>query len=215
LHDQRGLAIKECFTSSFVALCLLLEQDGPRGWKARQPKFKMRSKQMRSKTWKTWTLFAIVGMAIPVLGQSGITQDKKSQLVGTWQVQVTQVDCSSGAQLGPPFTSMLTFAADGTMAEDTSNPGFGHGQRGGGQGRWSGTGQSTYAATSGALIKYTTKPNQKTHNPGLNAGQQTISQNITLDTQSGKWNSTASVAFADANGNVYRTGCAIAAGTPF
>jgi hypothetical protein len=170
---------------------------------------------MRSNTWQAWALFVVVGLAIPVLGQSGADPYKKSQLVGTWQVQVTQVDCSSGAQLGPPFTSLLTFAAGGTMAEDTSNPVFGKGQRGGGQGTWSSTGQSTYAATSWALIKYTTKPNQKTHNPGFNAGQQTISQNITLDTQSGKWSSTASVTFADTNGNVYRQGCATASATPF
>ena len=148
-------------------------------------------------------------------GQSGADPYKKSKLVGTWQVQVTQVDCSSGTQLGPPFTSLLTFAADGTMADDTSNPAFEKGQRGGGQGTWSSTGQSTYAATSWALIKYTTKPNQKTHNPGFNFGQQTISQNITLDTQSGKWSSAATVAFADASGNVYRAGCATASATPF
>jgi hypothetical protein len=170
---------------------------------------------MQTNRFRAWALFVMVGSAIPVLAQSGANPYRKSQLVGTWQVQATLVDCSSGTQQGPPFTSLLTFAADGTMAEDTSNPAFGKGQRGGGQGYWSSTGQSTYAATSWALIKYTTKPNQKTLNPGFNFGQQTISQNITLDAQSGKWSSTASVSFADGRGNVYRTGCAIAAGTPF
>ncbi len=170
---------------------------------------------MRTNTWQAWALFVVMGLGIPVFGQTGAGPYKKSKLVGTWQVQITLVDCSSGAQLGPPFTSLLTFAADGTMAEDTSNPAFGKGQRGGGQGSWSSTGSSTYAATSWALIKYTTKPNLKTHDPGFDFGQQTISQNITLDTQSGKWSSTAAVAFADGRGNVYRNGCAIAAGTPF
>jgi hypothetical protein len=169
---------------------------------------------MKSHKWQGW-LFVVIGLAIPTFGQTGADPYAKSQLVGTWQVQVTQVDCSSGTQLGPPFTSLLTFASDGTMAEDTSNPAFGKGQRGGGQGKWSTTGQSTYKATSWALIKYTTRPEQKTHNPGFNFGQQTISQNITLDTQSGRWSSTATVAFSDASGTVYRTGCAIAAGTPF
>lgn len=165
---------------------------------------------MRSNIWM-WLLL-IASMATTVLAQSGPKPGKKSQMVGTWQVQVTQVDCSSGTQLGPPFTSMLTFAADGTMAEDTSNPGFGKGQRGGGQGWWSSTGDSTYSATSVALIKYTTQPNQKKHNPGFTAGQQTISQEITFG-QPGQWSSTAAVSFADASGNVYRTGCAIASAT--
>lgn len=163
---------------------------------------------MRSNMW-TWLLL-VVGMTGSALAQSGANPEKKSQLVGTWQVQVTQVDCSSGTPLGPSFTSMLTFAADGTMAEETSNPAFGKGQRAAGQGRWNSTSQSTYAATSFALIKYTTPPNQKKHNPGFNAGQQTISQNITFDTGSGTWSSTASVWFADQGGNVYRSGCAVA-----
>jgi len=166
---------------------------------------------MRSNIWM-WMLL-LVGMATPVLAQSGVNPGKKSQLAGTWQVQITQVDCSTGEQLGPPFTSLLTFAPDGTMAEDTSNSAFGKGQRGGGQGWWSSTGQSTYSATSVALIKYTTQPNQKKHNPGFEAGQQTIAQDITFADQSGQWSSTASVSFADATGNVYRTGCAVASAT--
>jgi hypothetical protein len=88
-------------------------------------------------------------------------------------------------------------------------------QRGGGQGMWSSSGQSIYAAKSIALIKYTTPPNQKKHNPGFKVGQQTISQNITFNDQSGKWSSTAAVTFTDAKGNVYRQGCAIASATRF
>ena len=163
---------------------------------------------MRANIWM-WLLL-LASTAAPVLAQSG--PEKKSPLVGTWQVQVTQVDCSSGAQLGPPFTSLLTFASGGTMAEDTENAAFGKGQRGGGQGWWSSTGSSTYSATSVALVKYTTQPNQKKHNPGFEAGQQTISQTITLR-QPGQWTSTASVSFADVSGNVYRTGCALASAT--
>ncbi len=163
---------------------------------------------MRSNIWM-WLLL-VVSMTMSAFAQSGANPEKKSPLVGNWQVQVTQVDCSNGTPLGPAFTSNLTFAADGTMAEDTSNPIFGKGQRGGGQGWWNSTGQSSYAATSFALIKYTTPPNQKKHNPGFNAGQQTISQTITFDGGAGTWSSTAAVSFADQTGNVYRTGCAVA-----
>jgi hypothetical protein len=170
---------------------------------------------MRSNIWKASVLLAAAVMVLPAFGQSVAATESKDQLVGTWQVQVTQVDCQTGNPLGPPFTSLLTFAQGGTMNEDTSNPAFGHGQRGGGQGMWSSTGQSMYATKSVALIKYTTPPNQKTHNPGFKAGQQTISQNITFNGQSGQWGSTASVTFTDTNGKVYRQGCAIASGVPF
>ena len=170
---------------------------------------------MRSNTWIASMLLAAASIVLPAFGQSTAHPESKARLVGTWQVTVTQVDCQSGTQLGPPFTSLLTFAQGGTMNEDTENPGFGRGQRGGGQGTWSDTGQSTYAARSVALIKYTTLPNQKTHNPGFEAGKQTISQNITFNDQSGQWSSIASVTFADASGTVYRQGCAVAAATPF
>ncbi len=170
---------------------------------------------MRSNTWKASLLLAAVAMVLPAFGQSVIYTEAKTKLVGTWLVTVTQVDCQSGTQLGPPFTSLLTFAQGGTMNEDTENPAFGRGQRGGGQGMWSNTGRSTYSAKSLALIKYTTPPNQKTHNPGFTAGQQSISQNITFDDETGQWSSTASVTFADIHGNVYRQGCATASAAPF
>ena len=193
------------------------EQDSARGRvKTSGHKFKNQGvKHMRSNIWKASLLLAAAVMVLPAFGQSVAATESKDQLVGTWQVQVTQVDCQTGKPLGPPFTSLLTFAQGGTMNEDTSNPAFGHGQRGGGQGMWSSTGQSIYAAKSVALIKYTTPPNQKTHNPGFDAGQQIISQNITFNDQSGQWSSTASVAFADTNGDVYRQGCATASATPF
>jgi len=170
---------------------------------------------MRLNIWKAALLLTLAGMALPVLGQSVTRPNTVTKLVGTWHVQVTQVDCTSNTPLGPPFTSLLTFASGGTMNEDTSNPAFGHGQRGGGQGMWSSTGPSTYAAKSVAFIKYTTQPNPKTHNPGFDAGQQTISQNITIDQETGQWTSTAAVVFADTTGSVYRQGCAIASATRF
>ena len=170
---------------------------------------------MRSNIWKACLALTAVAMALPAFSQSLVNAKTQNKLVGTWEVQITQVDCQSGTQLGPPFTSLLTFTQGGTMYEDTENPAFGHGQRGGGQGTWSKTGESTYSAMSKALIKYTTPPNQKTHNPGFEAGQQTISQNITFNEESGQWNSVASVTFADMTGNVYRQGCATASATPF
>lgn len=168
---------------------------------------------MRSHICKASLLLIAAAMVLPASGQS--VDPNESQLVRTWQVQVTQVDCQSGNPLAPPFTSLLTFTAGHAVIEDTSNPGFAHGQRGSGQGTWSSTGNSTYAAKSVALIKYTTPPNQVTHNPGFEAGEQAISQDITFDDQSGQWSSKASVVFTDANGNVYRQGCATASAVRF
>src|ERR1700690_857833 len=170
---------------------------------------------MRSKLQKACWSFAVAVMALPVLGQSVTRPATVTKLVGTWHVQVTQVDCTSNSPLGPPFKSLLTFASGGTMNEDTANPAFGHGQRGGGQGTWNSTTPSTYLARSVAFIKYTTAPNPKTNNPGFEEGQQTISQKITVNEESGEWTSTASVVFTDTTGSVYRQGCAVASATRF
>jgi hypothetical protein len=43
---------------------------------------------------------------------------------GTWLVEVTQIDCKTKAPKGPAFPSYLSFAGDGTMVENTNNPGF-------------------------------------------------------------------------------------------
>jgi len=65
---------------------------------------------MRSNIWKASLLLAAAVMVLPAFGQSVAGTESKDQLVGTWQVQVTQVDCQTGNPLGPPFTSLLTFA---------------------------------------------------------------------------------------------------------
>jgi hypothetical protein len=170
---------------------------------------------MRSNIWKASLLLAAAVTVLPAYGQSVADTEAKNKLVGTWQVQVAQVDCQSGTPLGPPFTSMLTFTAGRALFEDTSNPFFAAGQRGGGQGNWSSDGQSKFNAKSVALIKFTTPPDTTTHNPGFEGGEQAISQDITFDDQSRQWSSKASVVFTDTNGNVYRQGCATASGTPF
>jgi hypothetical protein len=137
--------------------------------------------------------------------------DQKASLIGTWRVQVTLVDCQTGTPLSPTaFPSLLTFAFGGTMAEDTTNPAFGPGQRGGGQGVWDYRGRGTYGARSVAFINYTTLPNPAAHNPGFEAGEQTITQTITFQNGSDAWTSTAAIEFSDTTGTAYRQGCAVA-----
>ena len=45
----------------------------------------------------------------------------RASLVGTWTVQVTLRDCTTGAPLGPAFNSLVTFHGDGTVSESAAN----------------------------------------------------------------------------------------------
>ena len=66
-----------------------------------------------------------------------------------------------------------------------------------------------------AFINYTTPANPATHNPGFEAGEQTITQTITFKDDSDTWTSTAAIDFSDATGTVYRQGCAVASAQRF
>lgn len=169
---------------------------------------------MRSSFLKIWSAFTLAGTAVLLLGPFATAQEGRGHLVGTWRVQVTQVNCQTGAALGPSFPSLLTFADGGTMAEDTTNPVFAPGQRSAGQGVWEFQGPHTYSARSVAFINFTTPPDPATHNPGFEAGEQTISQLITMKNHN-EWTSSAAVQFTDAPGTVYRQGCALASAQRF
>ena len=79
---------------------------------------------------------AILSFTLLALASPAAAEDFNPSLVGTWSVQVTLVDCSTGAPVSPAFTSLLTFNQGGTMVGDTVNPAFAPGQRGGDQGVW-------------------------------------------------------------------------------
>jgi hypothetical protein len=134
-------------------------------------------------------------------------------LGGTWQVQVAQVNCETGAAMGPAFPSYLSFFSNGTMAENTSNPGFAVGQRAPGMGVWHRSGRNTYYAKSVAFIMYST-PGAGTV-PPFTAGTQTITQTITFEHNPNEFSADAAIQFADNAGNVYRQGCAVATGKRF
>lgn len=146
---------------------------------------------------------------VPVLAQNdGDDGFGGRGLGGTWSVKVILTNCQTGATIGNLFSSYLSFAGNGTMTEETSNPGFAIGQRGVGLGVWSRSGWNTYSAKSVAFIFYTTAPAPPV-SPGFTAGTQTITQNITLLNRD-EWTANAMVQFADSTGAVYRNGCSIA-----
>lgn len=134
-------------------------------------------------------------------------------LEGTWVVQVTQRDCSSGAPLGVPFYSLLTFNEGGTMTETTANAMFYPAERGPGHGVWShvtgggyGDAGDRYQAKSLALI---------TAN-GVLTQEQIIRQNIQMGNNPNTFQTTsASVEFYQPDGTLIRKGCATAQGTRF
>lgn len=136
---------------------------------------------------------------------------RQHDLVGTWQVTVQLNNCS-GALVGSPFPSLLTFDDGETMIENTTNPSFAVGQRGTGHGIWQYQGHGTYFAKSVAFINFTTTPPPP---PGFLAGTQTISQTIEFNDGPDQWTSVAAIEFADTTGAVYRQGCATASAQRF
>lgn len=129
-----------------------------------------------------------------------------ARLQGTWVVTVTQRDCTSGAQLGAPFLSLLTFAKGGTMTETTSNPMSFPAERGPGHGVWSQISRHRYSASSIALI---------TLNGALTT-LQTITQTIKIGDDPDQFQTTkVHVEFFTPAGTLVRSGCATATGARY
>lgn len=159
---------------------------------------------MKRGSWKVILGFALAAVLALAAGWSSTAWSRPDDfaLIGTWRVTVTQANCSTGAVLGK-FKSILTFADGGTMAEDTTNPAFGPGQRGAGQGIWRYTGHGSYTAKSIAFINYSTQNPNPPAVPPFKAGTQTIAQTIQFKDDLDAWTSTATVQFADSTGTEY------------
>jgi hypothetical protein len=150
--------------------------------------------------------FAHVGVA----GAHG--QDfRPESLVGTWRVQVTTYNCSTGVE-NPAFPAYLTFGADGTLVETTANPAFVAGQRSPGHGSWQRTGRNSWRAASEAFLLF----GSTAHGPfpGFAAGVQRLEQSIEF-TGRDRISSEAFTEFFDTAGAVTLSGCARAVGTRF
>jgi hypothetical protein len=166
---------------------------------------------MKSRISKVFSRAATAFLAgVLVLGAGTVANAQSEQstngLEGTWRVQVTQYNCSTGAAR-PPFWSLLSFARGGTLTETTSSPAFLPGQRTSGHGVWSSTAEGTYSAVSEAFILF----DSPTNPPGLKMGTQKILQAIVLIDED-HFSSLASVMFFNADGTTV-IGCAKAAGT--
>jgi hypothetical protein len=136
---------------------------------------------------------------------------RSASLTGTWRVQVTTYNCSSGIE-NPAFPAFLTFAADGTLVETTANPAFVAGQRSPGHGFWDRTGHNSWRAVSEAFLLFSSAAHGPF--PGLAQGVQRLEQNIEFAGPD-RISSEATVEFLDASGTVTLSGCARAVGTRF
>jgi len=160
---------------------------------------------MQSKHVKTLALLALAGVLGMVSASSAFAQkdDDDRGLAGSWLFQISIQDCNSGAPLGQPFQSLLTFAKGGTLTESTSNPMFFPAERGPGHGVWRHHGSNTYIATSTAFITMN----------GVLARTQTITQTIEVLTDDTLATTGASVMFYKPDGTLLASGCAAATGT--
>ena len=136
-------------------------------------------------------------------------------LTGSWHVTVMLVDCATGAPR-PPFQSLLTFGADGTLVETTNNAAFKPGQRSPGHGVWRRTNGTSFHAYSDAFIQFSSPASAAPPAPAFTRGLQRISQDIDIDPANpDSFTSQATVEFFDDAGTLLMQGCATATGTRF
>ena len=111
---------------------------------------------IRKHSWQRATALALA-IAGTVLGVGSInvaahTPPARQTLQGSWRVEVTIVDCATGAER-PPFWAMLTFAQGGTLTETTANQAL-PGARTPGHGRWFRSRAGSFTAVSEAFILF-------------------------------------------------------------
>jgi hypothetical protein len=165
------------------------------------------------------TAALLISTSSPAQAQS----DDSPGLVGTWMVRVTLRDCTSGAALGAPFNSLVTFHQGGTISESAVSAAFAAGQRSPGHGTWDRRRGHTYKQQMIAQVAFDTEPNlpgtasfdpTKPVTPGFFAGWQTVNHTVRF-TAADQIASAGTNAFYKANGDVYRSGCSTATGQRF
>jgi hypothetical protein len=134
-----------------------------------------------------------------------------TRLEGTWRVQVTTRDCTTGAPL-LTFAAMLSFHGGGVLTGTTSNPVFQAGQRSPDHGVWQRVHGASYSAVSEAFILFDSEPNPPL--PGFEKGTQRITQAIEM-TSPNDFTSDATTEFFDVSGNPIGNGCATAVANRF
>jgi hypothetical protein len=154
----------------------------------------------------------IAGLTVALTYGQSPESGSNNGLVGTWMVQVTLRNCSTGAALGPAIHSLVTFHRGGTITESPGTTTFAPGQRTVGHGSWTSQGR-TFRQEMIAIIVFDTPPNPPA-SPGFFAGWQTISQRVEL-TGPDTLTSAGTNEFVRFDGTSYRTGCSTAVARRF
>ena len=145
------------------------------------------------------TVVLMVGPRTPANAQS--QRARGGGLEGTWRVEVTLRDCNTGAALGSPFRSLLSFARGGTMTETTAR--FSPAVRGPGHGIWQQVQGSTFSSTLEAFL----------YNPsGVWIEWHRLKQTIQIGDDTNTWTANAHNEIFDTNDNLLLSGCSTAVG---
>lgn len=133
--------------------------------------------------------------------QAEDTQAEARTIEGTWRVQITLRDCTSGQPLRSPFPALASFARGGTIT--TADGGLSPASRTTGLGVWWHSTRGTYAAVTEAFLFAPT---------GVNTGTQRITQDIEFDPYEDTFQATVNSTILDTQGNVVAVGCATSVG---
>lgn len=162
---------------------------------------------MTSQRFGLGKLVALALTIVLVVAPSTIADAQSQQsasdrgLEGTWRVTVTLRDCNTGAALGSPIRSLLSFARGGTMTETTAR--FSPALRGPGHGIWQQIEGRTYSSTFEAFV----------YNPvGVWIEWQRITQTIEIGEDTNTWTANAHNEIFDTNDNWLASGCSTAVG---
>jgi hypothetical protein len=152
-----------------------------------------------------WVALALTIALVVAPGTIAIAQSQEAAtgkgLEGTWRVEVTLRDCNTGAALGGPIRSLLSFARGGTMIETTTR--FSPAVRGPGYGIWQQVQGSTFSSTFEAFR----------YDPaGVWFETQRITQTIEIGDDSNTWTANAHNEIFDTNDNLLASGCSTAVG---
>jgi hypothetical protein len=159
-----------------------------------------------------------LGSGFATAAENQDTASGESVLQGSWEVTVQPYICQTGAQVGLPFTSLLTFAKGGTVTEVSGTTSLLPGQGTTGLGVWAQTDDhQTFHAVSESLVLFdTTAPPYNLSTPlppsvpKYHAGMQTLTQTINVD--GNKLTDKSTTEFFDSTGAAYLQFCADAVG---
>jgi hypothetical protein len=165
-----------------------------------------------------WPAVATLGLTAALLavpGRAALAQSAEGRgIVGTWFVQVTLRNCQTAAPLGPPFNSLVTFHADGTIVEAAGSTSFAPGQRSPAHGTWTRQGPRTYRQRMAALLLFDTPAGYPVPPGGFQAGGQTVDHTVTL-VDDNRLTSTGTNTFYTTSLVPYRSGCSTAEAVRF